>query len=62
MSVSEPGPVLFDHQMESASASVGFDSEDFKMVRASVLSPLGQKHTAWIRIGNPMSMRSKWVE
>ena len=29
---------------------VGFDSEDLKRVRA--LSPLGQKHTAWIRTGN----------
>ncbi len=30
--------------------SVSFDSEDLKRLRA--LSPLGQKHTAWIRTGN----------
>ena len=29
---------------------VGFDSEDLKRVGAH--SPLGQKHTAWIRTGN----------
>ena len=29
---------------------VSFDSEDLKRVR--VLSPLGQKHTAWIRTSN----------
>ena len=32
------------------SEMVSFDSEDLKRVRA--LSPLGQKHTAWIRTGN----------